>query len=323
LAWDTTWEREYDSWVTFLGLPMTASSRWVFAQLDAGASRPWLVVVRDTVGDLHGMLVLLDGTMNGQLVTTLAGCDQGHRGYLAVDSPQAAAQAGTAIGRELRTRDDGTRLLLGPLDSRDELTHALAVSLPGASLVPEAAIPVIHKTSSHWRDYLSHNMVRTVRKGRNRLATDGRAMAVSYTADPSDIAMLLPHLERVHRDRDHVHGRASDLDDLHAARVWRERLERLSRVGQVELAVLTIDGNFAAHALAAMDGATYRILEGRFVTRFSRYAPGRILEADVLQRVLDDERFTTVDWMTAVAPEKLLAANGADPMSVLHWAPGL
>ena len=323
LSWDTTWEREYDSWARFLGMPVTASSRWVFAEIDTGTSRPWLVVARDSVGELHGMLVLLDDTMNGQTVTTLAGCDQGHRGHLAVDSPEVGARLGKAIARELRSRDEPCRLLLGPLDSRDELVHALAASLPGAALIPEAPIPVIRKDSTHWRDYLSHNMARTVRKGRNRLETDGCELTVSYTSDPSEIAMLLPLLEQVHRDRDHAHGRPSDLDDTHAARVWRQRLERLSRVGQVELAVLTIDGEFAAHAIAAVDGEAYRILEGRFVTRFSRYAPGRILEAAVLQRVLDDEHFTTLDWMTAVAPEKLLATNAADPMSVLHWVPGL
>jgi hypothetical protein len=214
-------------------------------------------------------------------------------------------------------------VLFGPLDANDASVHALAAALPGAQLMADAPIPVVRQDSDDVRDYLSHNMRRTLRKARNRLTADGCEVSVQYTRDAAEIALLLPEIEECHRARDHVHGRPSDLDDLRARRLWENRLRGLASRGRLELAVLRIDGEFAAHAVGALDAPVYRMLEGRFVTRWSRYAPGRLLEADVLQRVLDDPALTTLDWMTAVAPEKLLATNASDPMVLIHWVPGL
>jgi hypothetical protein len=60
------------------------------------------------------------------------------------------------------------------------------------------------------------------------------------------------------------------------------------------------------------------LLEGRFVTDWARYSPGRLLEVAVVERVLDDDLLTTFDWMTAVAPESLLGRNDADPMVLVQ-----
>ena len=60
------------------------------------------------------------------------------------------------------------------------------------------------------------------------------------------------------------------------------------------------------------------MLEGHLATHWSRYAPGRVLEAAVLQRVLDDEAYDTFDWMTSVASETLLATTGVDPVVVVR-----
>ena len=76
--------------------------------------------------------------------------------------------------------------------------------------------------------------------------------------------------------------------------------------------------SFAAYVLGIVDGPVYRLLEGRFDTGWARYSPGRLLEAAVVQRMLDDPALTTLDWMTSVASEALLATNDADPMVVLR-----
>jgi hypothetical protein len=60
------------------------------------------------------------------------------------------------------------------------------------------------------------------------------------------------------------------------------------------------------------------VLDGRYVERFSRYAPGRLLEAAVLEHVRGSHRLDLVDWMTTVGPESLLAANGSDPLVLLR-----
>ena len=54
------------------------------------------------------------------------------------------------------------------------------------------------------------------------------------------------------------------------------------------------------------------------MTRWSRYAPGRVLEAAVLQRMLDDSAYDTFDWMTSVASDTLLATTDHDPVVVVR-----
>lgn len=315
---------EYDDWTVRHGVPTTGSRGWVFAGL-SGDERmhPWAVTARDADGALRGMLVLVDEPMNGQTVTTLAGADQGHRGVVAAESPEVAERLAVRVGDVLRGRGELSRLLLGPLHADDPCAHALADALPGAHLLADAPVPVVQRTAPDVSTYVTHNMRRTLRKARNRLATDGRVVAVQHTTDEVEITRLLPRLEQCHRERDHVHGRHSDLDDDWGRRVWYVRLYALAQENRLELSMLTIDGELAAHALGALDGSVYRVLEGRFVTAWARYSPGRLLEAEVLQRVLDDPSFRTLDWMTSVAPEKLLATNAADPMLLLHWVPGL
>ena len=315
---------EFREWAQDRRLPTTATSSWLFATSQTyDGTHPWAVVARDSKGTLQGAVMLLDEEVEGLPVITLAGTDQGNRGTLTVDTPEVAEEIARELAQVLLERTHPRQLLLGPLDADDPSVHAFASALPGARLVADDPIPVIRQDSSDAKDYLSQGMRRTLRKSKNRLFRDDREMSVHFTTDTDEIIEVIPQLERCHRDRDHVHGRASDLDDDRGRQLWHERLRRLSETGHLELATLSIDGQFAAHALGAIDHPVYRVLEGRFVTEWARYAPGRLLEAAVLQRVLDDELFDSLDWMTAVAPEKLLATNAADRMVLVHRAPSV
>ncbi len=313
---------EFRRWSEQRHLPTTATDSWIFA--DIGASEDihaWAVAARDPQGAFLGAVLLLDEVVDGQAVTSLAGTDQGNRGVLTLESPEVAEEIARHVAAAMLNRLEPSRLVLGPLDTNDPRVHAFTSALPGAQLVAVDPIPVIEQVEPDARAYLSQGMRRTLRKAKNRLDKDGHEMTVLFTKCPHEIGSVVPQLEQVHRDRDHVHGRPSDLDDDRGRRLWRIRLRQLAASGNLELATLHIDGQFAAHALGATDHPTYRVLEGRFVTDWARYAPGRLLEAAVLQRVLDDEMFSTLDWMTSVAPEKLLATNAADPMVLIHWIP--
>lgn len=102
--------------------------------------------------------------------------------------------------------------------------------------------------------------------------------------------------------------------------MWRWRLAELANLGSLELSTLHLDGEFAAYALGVLDGDAYRVLEGRFVTAWARYAPGRLIEAAMLERVLESPSLRRTDWMSSVAPETLIAANDADPMVRIYWS---
>ena len=129
---------------------------------------------------------------------------------------------------------------------------------------------------------------------------------------------MLPLLESISRDRDHAGGRPSPLDDPDRRRLWQRRVLALAAGGDLRLATLRLNGELAAYVLGIEDGSAYRVLEGRYVARWARYAPGPLLEAAVLDGVVAAARFDSFDWMTAVAPETLLAANDVDPLVVVR-----
>jgi Acetyltransferase (GNAT) domain len=301
------------------GAPVTARPPWVLATLSMEPDRdPWGVLVRDG-GALVACALLADSTGGpGPGLIRIAGSGSGHRGALLADSAPAASRLARALAEALVTRTTSFRLSLGPVDASCATVAVLTRVLPGAVAAAVDPIPVVQRNgSSAAVDYLAPSMRRTIRKASNRLARDGHTFSVTFTVDRGRIARALPVLAECHRDRDHARGRDSDLDDQAARLLWHARLRALADEGCLELATAHIDGHLAAYVLGILDRPAYRVLEGHLVTRWSRYAPGRVLEAAVLQRMLDDEAYDALDWMTSLAPESLLAANDRDAVVVV------
>jgi hypothetical protein len=176
----------------------------------------------------------------------------------------------------------------------------------------------VRQAAEHLDAHLSHGMRRTLRKSHNRMATDGVVSEITTTRDEDDIIARLPEIAAVSRDRDHAGGRTSLLDEEAGLRRWIARLTGLARLCHLELSTLTLNGEPAAYVLGVEDGDAYRLLEGRFVMAWKRYAPGRLLEAHVLQRVLSRPDLHELDWMTSAAPDTLLAANAAAHVVTAH-----
>lgn len=297
-------------------LPTTASADWIFASLAATSSaRPWAVLVRDDADVLRAAIVLATTRENE---IRIVGTDQGNRASIAADSTNAVEALSEGVHRSLRDKADRSLVILGPMDANHPHSQLFAAALPGATLIEADPIPLIKNEGQPLVKYLSNGMRRQLRKAHNRLEADGLTWSVSVTTDPADINGQLPVLERCHRERDHAHGRDSALDDDEGLHLWRARIDTLSASGVLELATLSIDDEFAAHTLSVFDGAAYRVLEGRFISKWSRYSPGRLLEAHIVDSVLNEQSVQVVDWMSATASEKLLATNAADPMVYVH-----
>jgi hypothetical protein len=316
---------EYDRLALRCRVPVTARAAWVRASLEVlPDSAAWAVVLRTTDGGLRAAAVLTDRSDDdsaadvagstagrGTLRTVLAAGGNGYRAGIVATDPAAAADLGTVLATELERRPGWRELELGPLPD-DETTGWLAGAL-GAEVVTCDPVPWVRSTEGpDVTAYLSHGLRKTLRKARNRLTTDGLDHEVRFTSDPQTLADLLPAMEHAYRDRDRSHGLPCLLDTPEGLRLWRGRVQGLMDAGCLEVATLTVDGELAAYVLGVRDGDRYGVLEGRFVTALSRYAPGRLLEAAVLQRVLADDGFAGLDWMTGVAPETLLAANEVD-----------
>lgn len=299
--------------------PMTARAAWLMAGMSARRDQqPWGVAVRGPFGLLRGVVLLADeAAPDGRLRTTLLGTDGVHRGAILADDETAAHDLGTQLGAALLARPHLGSVQLGPLPAGDRRVSAFAAGLAIVDVVPADPIPVVAQGSPDVVDYLTPGMRRTLRKAGNRLRADGRTTATDVVTDQSTIRGWLPELARHHQARDHAHGRDSAVDDPAGAALWHRRAEALLDIG-LEMARLTIDGQLAAYVLGVHDGTTYRLLDGRFVSAWARYAPGRLLETAVLQRVLDTPTLDQLDWMTAVAPETLLAHTATSPMVALH-----
>jgi hypothetical protein len=310
---------ELDELAHRCALPVTARSAWTRAALDSvPAAEPLAILVRDDLGALRAAAVLLVLPGPGTDTVVLpSGLD--HRGGFAADDAWAAAALGDALAEVLRSRPRPTLVRLGPVSVHNQSLTRLQAALPGAKLVHADPIPAVEREwSTDVQDYLFHGIRRGLRRARNRLAADGRTMDIAFTADAADIARFAPVMEEASRERDHAHGRPSPLDDSISRLLWHRRLQYLLTSGVVELATLHIDGRFAAYVLGLTDYPDYRVLEGRFVGEFARYSPGRMLEAAVVQRVLSDTDFERLDWMTATAPETLLATNASDEVVMLQ-----
>lgn len=297
------------------GLPLTARWPWVSASVARPARHetPWMVSV--TSGSrLLAAAVLLDDTSGGVRRTSLAGTADSHRGALPAMDAQNAHLLGCAMADALMS--DLRELNLGPV-SEGPTVAALLQSLPIGLIVDDVAVPVV-RASGDWPAGLSHGTARTLRKARNRMSADGLCGDIVDTSDAAEIGSMLPLLESISRDRDHAGGRSSPLDDAVRRRLWHRRIRALAAIGVLRLSMLHLDNELAAYVLGIEDGSAYRVLEGRFVARWARYAPGRVLEAVVLHRVVTDERFSLFDWMTDIAPETLLATNDVDRLVTIR-----
>ena len=93
--------------------------------------------------------------------------------------------------------------------------------------------------------------------------------------------------------------------------LWRDLILAHTVGDQIEVATLGIEGAIVAYVVGIADGRTYRVFDGHFDTNWARYSPGRLIEHAVLQQLISDSRYDSVDWMLGVAPEKILVATGA------------
>ena len=304
---------EYDAFAQRCAVPVSARAAWTKAALDAvSTTEPFGVFLRTDSGELTAGVVLLVVPGPGfDTIVPPGGLD--HRAAVVAADADDAERLGDALSGVLGQWPRPTFLRLGPLPADSPVMQRFAAAIPTATIAPIESIPVVRRTASaDAENYLSHNTKRALRRSYNRIVRDGVTVDLQFTRDIDEVMTLVPSMADACRDRDHAHGRISPLDDEIGRALWQRRLELLVAADMVELAVLHLDGELAAYVVGVLDGLTYRLLEGRFVTKFSRYSPGRLLEASVLQRVLDDPTLDTLDWMTSVAPETLLVANAHD-----------
>lgn len=288
------------------GTPSTASGAWLRRALDvAPPAAVWVLHVEGGPGE-RAALVLVDRVHDEGCTTELLAGGGGHATSLPVATPELAARLGEALAVVLERRGSALHLAELPDDPR---VHALAAGA-GADLLDSLPVPEVRRPAAG-EHLVSGGVRKNLRKTSNRLARDGVEMEMTFSTGDADFEAVLPQLEAAYRDRDEAHGIACALDTSAGRATWRARLRALGDLGRRELAVLRLDGDLAAYVVGVREGGRYGVFEGRFVTRWARFSPGRLLEHEVLQRAFTDPDVEVLDWMTGVAPETLLAVTGA------------
>jgi diguanylate cyclase len=297
-----------------LASPITVRRPWLRAWTRAHTSyAPWIVTVqRSGSTQLEAAALLAARTVDGVLTVVAQGHGGGGRTQLPA-RPGSADTLAEAIHAEVVSATGPWQLDLAQLPAGDLVVAALRERFVHAAVLPELRVPgVVLSGVADVNDFLSRNTRKSLRRARNHITTDGPTMAVDVVYDPDAVLTIIEEVERIHRQRDHDLRRRSDLDDVAGREFWRRSILEHIRRGEAEIVTLRLDGELAAYVVALLDGRFYRVLDGRFDTKYRRYSPGRLVEMAALERALRDERFVELDWMSGFAAEKLLAENGGE-----------
>jgi CelD/BcsL family acetyltransferase involved in cellulose biosynthesis len=299
-SWLSTWARTHPSWRP-LAISVQDDERSVAAALLA--YRRW------------GPLVDLVAMGHGQSdYARFPALDTEAEGVLA----EAMLRAIRGLGRALRLRLDG-------VPPGDPVVAQVVAALPGVDVRPAEGAPMVRFTSGVDPAQSGRREARvTVRRGRNRLRSDGRTAAIECTTDVERVAVLLPELEQIHRVRDRAVRGRSDMDDPEDRSFWYAICTQAAAEGRLELSTLRIDGELAAYVLAFQDGQAYRVWDPRIAPSFSRYNPGHLLRSEILSRVAAEGRFTVFDWMRGEERYKLATTSTVEPLErVVGWSPAI
>jgi CelD/BcsL family acetyltransferase involved in cellulose biosynthesis len=301
---------DLDALCRHLDVPMTSRRTWLAAWLCAHPDvEPWAIVARNE-GTLVGACLMGRRLVGSTMEIAPLGHGRNDRTrLLAIDEGVAETMAERLVAG-LGELDRPWTLVIGQLPVSDPVALAIHARLAGSRLSAAGSVPrVVFGEDRRLDAHLSKNLRRQLQKCRNRMTADGVLAETGFTRDSQHLLSLLDGVEAVHRARDHEVGRVSDIDDPAGLRMWRGVIARHIERGEVEIATLNLEGTLAAYVVSFLDGDTYRVFDGRFLTKWERYSPGRLLETDTLAWAMTGERFSQLDWMNSIAPDKLISAN--------------
>ena len=292
------------------GTPVTARFSWWRAALAAergavpvgltlaGPGGALIAVALVALRDRGGVRQVISGRPDSDDVWDVAATSPGYRRAI------LAELAGFA-----RRLDRSWRLVLTGLRDGEDAAW-LAGQLPAGRAAPAPPVPGIAFTRDEVT--LAPGIRRGLDRSGHRIGQHALRETIEFEREPVRLAALRDEIEAVHRARDHDAGRVSDLDDRAGAAFWRSVYDRHAIRGELEVATLRLDGYLAAYVIALVDSAVYRVFDGRFAPDWRLFSPGRRLEVAVMEHARRLS-FRELDWMSSIAPEKLVASTRAEP----------
>jgi len=293
--------------------PVTARLAWWRAAVaaDPGAV-PLLLALRGHGGTVTAAALVALRDEDGDRRITSVRPHTDDPWDIAATSPGARQKLLAGLARYAAGLSGRWRLTLTGMRDGDEAAW-LAGKLPGGRAVAASPVPGIGFTQDEvpLAPGIRSGLDRSGHRIRRRALTE----TIWFEREPARLRRLREEIEAVHQARDHDAGRMSDLDDPAGLTFWRSVYDGHAARGELEVATLRLDGHLAAYVIALIDSRAYRVFDGRFAPKWRLYSPGRRLEATVVEHARRGS-FAELDWMSSVAPEKLVASTQADP----RWA---
>ncbi len=301
------------------GTPVCARPPWLTTWLEAfPAVRP-VAVVAGAGGRIDGLACLAVARRGVLRTVTLAGSGPSDHGRLPARDPAAATALAAGVVELLRGLRGPWRLQLAQLPVADPVVDALLAAVPGAYLEAGQGCPqLIFGPDRELARHISAGGRRAARQARSGIVKARLEMRVDRATGPGQVRRLLPELVALRRDRDHWHGRRSDLDDPGHRGFYAGVIARLAATGRVEVWTLHLDGALAAYFLGLRDGTVYRNWDGRISSAWPALSPGRLLRDELVTALLTDPGVTCIDWGRGELQHKMSAANEVVPHVALR-----
>ncbi len=299
--------------------PVPAGLPWRLGARAEPGPAPLLAVVPGAGGTIKAAAVVACHRENGTLKV-------GGNWSL---SPRRGRRPGepcwAAIGSTAQDRGDAIRLLGKTIaglerpwrlhvDGLDEATAQLLASVvPGAEVHPSDPVPVLDLAG--WEP--SGSTQSQYDRATRQIAAHGLAEDVPFIRDPLGLLLIRDAIEAAHVARDRAAGRPCDLVNYPSVRAfWHTAWNAAAAAGQLEVAVLLLDGDLAAYCAAFTEPPVKRVFDSRMAARAAtaRYGPGRRVEIGVV-RCAAAAGYELVDWVLP-GEAGLLAFTRKDP----RWA---
>jgi CelD/BcsL family acetyltransferase involved in cellulose biosynthesis len=314
---------ELDELLDAVQAPICARRLWLTTWARAYPEfTPWTVTVRAR-GELTAVALLASRRRAGHQELVALGHGPSDYARLPARSDEAATVLAEALAGALRERRGPWRLRVDQLPRADPVATRLLDTLRHAAM--EAGDPsprLLLRTDRPPNEVMSSKTRQTLRTARNRLARLESGFSVRTDRSPNACDDL-DDIEQVHRRRDHALGRPSDLDDPSRGRFWRALLAAYGARGEVEIGRLLIGSELAAYSIAFVDGTSYRLWDTRIDPAQSFVSPGRVLLAEIIDRLQAEGGWSEFDFMRGDEDYKRRMSDDAVPAEQLQaWSSG-
>ena len=302
--------------------PWTAGRVWWRSWLEAFEDvRPWVLARWAPDGRLAALAPLARRRRSGWTEIVMLGDGVSDYTRLPARTGADALEVAAALAGHLQRLQGPWSLSLRQLPPHDPVATSLAAQLRHARLISGYSSPRTAITEREVSHYFSRNHRKTARNRHNRLEREGHRPRFEILTEPGAVEAATDEVVAVCRAREHEKLGHSPLDDPRRERFLRSVLSSAAQRSGLELALLRADGVIIAYSVNLVEAGMYRTWNAHYLPAWADYSPGQVLDYLMVERVLDDERYDTIDWMMGMEPYKLrLATHTVPAADLLAWS---